>query len=86
MAHSARLAISTVLFSWLQYLMAITHLHSYDLSEGASDNAAGVVALFEAVNLLNIIGLRPKRNVRLIFRAAHELKQADGKPQCDDFH
>ena len=42
------------------------HIDSWDVGQGAMDDAAGVVITWEAVRLLKDLGLRPRRTLRFI--------------------
>jgi hypothetical protein len=42
------------------------HLDSWDLSQGAHDDGAGVVQSLEALRLLKESGFRPKRSIRVV--------------------
>ncbi|MEO5510573.1 MAG: M20/M25/M40 family metallo-hydrolase [Longimicrobiales bacterium] len=42
------------------------HVDSWDVGQGAMDDAGGVVAAWEAVRLMKRLGLRPKRTVRVV--------------------
>jgi len=42
------------------------HIDSWDVGQGAMDDAGGVVATWEAVKLLKRLGLRPRRTVRVV--------------------
>lgn len=42
------------------------HLDSWDLGKGAHDDGAGVCQALEAVRLMKVLGLRPKRTIRVI--------------------
>lgn len=42
------------------------HIDSWDVGQGAMDDAGGVVAAWEAVRLMKELGLRPKRTVRVV--------------------
>jgi carboxypeptidase Q len=42
------------------------HIDSWDVGQGAMDDAGGVVAAWEAVNLIKKLGLRPKRTLRVV--------------------
>jgi carboxypeptidase Q len=42
------------------------HIDSWDVGQGAMDDAGGVVAAWEAVNVLKKLGLRPKRTIRVV--------------------
>jgi hypothetical protein len=49
------------------------HFDSWHAATGATDNAAGVAALIEAMRILQASGLRPRRTVRLALWGAEEL-------------
>ena len=42
------------------------HIDSWDVGQGAMDDAGGVVAAWEAVRLMRKLGLRPRRTVRVV--------------------
>ena len=42
------------------------HLDSWDVGTGASDDGGGCVAAWEALRLMNTLGLRPRRTVRVV--------------------
>ncbi len=42
------------------------HLDSWDVGTGASDDAAGCIATWEAVRLMKALGIRPRRTIRLV--------------------
>jgi carboxypeptidase Q len=42
------------------------HSDSWDVGQGAMDDGGGVVAAWEAVRLLQVLGLRPRRTVRVV--------------------
>jgi carboxypeptidase Q len=42
------------------------HIDSWDVGTGAMDDAGGVVAAWEAVRLMKVLGLRPRRTVRVV--------------------
>lgn len=42
------------------------HIDSWDVGQGAMDDAGGVVAAWEAVRLMKELGLRPRRTVRVV--------------------
>ena len=66
------------------------HIDSWDVGQGAMDDAGGVVAAWEALRLMKSLGLRPRRTVRVVgwtdeessgrgglaYRAAHEADMA----------
>jgi carboxypeptidase Q len=48
------------------------HIDSWDVGQGAMDDAGGVVAAWEAVRLMKELGLRPRRTVRVVGWANEE--------------
>jgi carboxypeptidase Q len=42
------------------------HIDSWDVGQGAMDDGGGVVAAWEAVRLINKLGLRPRRTIRVV--------------------
>lgn len=42
------------------------HIDSWDVGQGAMDDASGSVAAWEAVRLMKVLGLRPRRTVRAV--------------------
>jgi hypothetical protein len=48
------------------------HIDSWDVSQGASDDAAGCVAIMEALRLLRASGLTPRRTVRVVLFTGEE--------------
>jgi carboxypeptidase Q len=42
------------------------HIDSWDVGQGAMDDAGGMVAAWEAVRLMKVLGLRPRRTVRVV--------------------
>ena len=48
------------------------HLDSWDLSEGATDNGAGVVVALEVLRALKASGLRPARTLRVVLFSGEE--------------
>jgi len=49
------------------------HTDSWDVGQGAMDDAGGVVAAWEAVRLMKELGLRPRRSVRVVGWTAEEV-------------
>ena len=49
------------------------HIDSWDVGQGVHDDLAGCVVTWEAVNLLNELGLRPRRTVRVVLWTAEEI-------------
>jgi carboxypeptidase Q len=49
-----------------EIVVVACHLDSWDAGTGASDDAAGCIATWEAVRLMKQAGLRPRRTVRVV--------------------
>ena len=58
------------------------HMDSWDVGPGASDDAAGCVAVMEAMRLLRASGLVPQRTIRAVLFTAEEYGLAGAK----DYH
>jgi carboxypeptidase Q len=52
------------------------HMDSWDVGQGASDDAAGCVAVMEALRLLRETGLVPRRTIRAVLFTAEEYELA----------
>ncbi|MDB4917476.1 MAG: peptidase family protein [Gemmatimonadetes bacterium] len=42
------------------------HIDSWDVGQGAMDDAGGVVAAWEAIRLMKTLGIRPRRTIRVV--------------------
>ena len=42
------------------------HIDSWDVGTGASDNAVGCIVTWEAARLMKVLGIRPRRTVRVV--------------------
>ena len=60
------------------------HLDSWDLGTGAIDDAAGVAVSMEAANLIQKLGLKPKRTIRVIAWMNEENGEAGSKQYAKD--
>lgn len=56
------------------------HIDSWDVGQGAMDDGGGAVAAWEAVRLMKVLGLRPRRTVRVVLWTNEEngLQGANG--------
>lgn len=59
------------------------HLDSWDVGQGAQDDGAGTVVAMEAVRLLQTLGLRPRRTIRLVLWTNEENGLRGGKAYRD---
>lgn len=55
-----------------EIVMLGAHLDSWPAANGATDNAAGVCAMMEAVRILKAIGIKPKRTIRIALWSGEE--------------
>ena len=49
------------------------HIDSWDVGQGAMDDAGGCVATWEALRLIKELGVRPKRTIRVVLWTAEEV-------------
>jgi carboxypeptidase Q len=49
------------------------HIDSWDVGQGAMDDAGGCVAAWEALRLIKALGVRPKRTIRVVLWTAEEI-------------
>ena len=49
-----------------EIILVSGHIDSWDVGQGAMDDAGGCVAAWEAVRLMHKLGLRPRRTVRVV--------------------
>ena len=59
------------------------HIDSWDVGQGAMDDAGGSVAAWEAVRLMHQLGLRPRRTVRVVLWTNEENGIDGGKAYRD---
>jgi len=59
------------------------HTDSWDVGQGAMDDAGGVVAAWEAVRLMKELGLRPRRTVRVVGWTAEEVGIHGGRAYAE---
>ena len=61
------------------------HIDSWDVGQGAMDDAGGSVAAWEAVRLMHRLGLRPRRTVRVVLWTNEENGVEGGKAYRDRY-
>ena len=61
------------------------HIDSWDVGQGAMDDAGGVVVAWEAVRLMKELGLRPRRTVRVVGWTSEE-NGGPGGPEYARMH
>ena len=59
------------------------HIDSWDVGQGVHDDLAGCVVTWEAVRLLQELGLRPRRTVRVVLWTAEEIGIFGGEAYRD---
>lgn len=59
------------------------HIDSWDVGQGAMDDAGGVVAAWEAIRLLKVLGLRPRRTIRVVGWTNEEFGLRGGRAYRD---
>jgi carboxypeptidase Q len=59
------------------------HSDSWDVGQGAMDDAGGVVAAWEAIRLMKVLGLRPRRTVRAVGWTAEEVGIFGGRAYAE---
>ena len=59
------------------------HIDSWDVGQGAMDDAGGSVAAWEAVRLMKALGLRPRRTVRVVLWTNEENGVEGGRAYRD---
>ncbi len=55
-----------------EYVMLGAHLDSWHMGGGATDNAAGSVVMMEAVRILQALGVKPRRTIRIALWSGEE--------------
>jgi hypothetical protein len=49
-----------------EYILVGGHLDSWDIGDGAHDDGAGVVQSMEVLRLMKVLGMKPKRSIRVV--------------------
>ena len=60
------------------------HIDSWDVGQGAHDDGGGCIAAWHAVNLIKILGLRPKRTLRVVLWTNEENGSRGNKNYRDE--
>lgn len=60
------------------------HIDSWDVGQGAMDDGGGCLAAWEALRILNELGLQPRRTIRVVFWTNEENGLRGGKSYRDD--
>jgi len=59
------------------------HIDSWDVGQGAMDDAGGVVAAWEAIRIIQELGLRPRRTIRAVGWTSEEQGRTGGRQYVD---
>lgn len=59
------------------------HIDSWDVGQGAMDDAGGCVAAWEALRVLKQLGLRPRRTIRVVLWTNEEIGLGGGRAYRD---
>ena len=61
------------------------HIDSWDVGQGAMDDGGGTVAAWEAVRLMHVLGMRPRRTVRVVLWTNEENGLRGGNADRDNY-
>jgi carboxypeptidase Q len=67
-----------------EYITVGGHLDSWDISEGAHDDAGGCVQAIEMIRIYRKLGIKPKRSVRAVMFMNEEISSTGGKAYADE--
>jgi carboxypeptidase Q len=67
-----------------EYITVGGHLDSWDITEGAHDDAGGCVQAIEMIRLFKKLGLKPKRSLRAVMFMNEEMSSTGGKTYAGD--
>jgi len=66
------------------------HIDSWDVGQGAMDDAGGVVAAWEAIRIMKELGLQPRRTIRAVGWTSEEQGRTGGREYVteheDEYH
>jgi len=66
-----------------EVVVAGGHLDSWDVGQGAQDDGSGIMATLEAAGLIQRLGLKPRRTIRVVFWVNEENGGAGGRAYRD---
>ncbi len=67
-----------------EYITVGGHLDSWDITEGAHDDAGGCVQAMEVIRIFKKLGINPKRSVRAVLFMNEEMSSTGGKAYADE--
>lgn len=67
-----------------QYITVGGHLDSWDISEGAHDDAGGCVQAIEMIRLFHKTGIKPRRTIRAVMFMNEEISSTGGRAYAEE--
>ena len=67
-----------------EYITVCGHLDSWDITEGAHDDAGGCVQAIEMIRLFKKLGIRPKRTIRAVMFMNEEMSGTGGRTYAEE--
>jgi len=67
-----------------EYITVGGHLDSWDITEGAHDDAGGCVQAIEMIRIFKKLGIEPKRSVRAVMFMNEEISGTGGRAYADE--
>jgi carboxypeptidase Q len=67
-----------------EYITVGGHLDSWDISEGAHDDAGGCVQAIETIRIYKKLGIKPKRTIRAVMFMNEEISSTGGSTYADE--
>lgn len=67
-----------------EYITVGGHLDSWDITEGAHDDAGGCIQAIEMIRIYRKLGIKPKRTVRAVMFMNEEMSSTGGKAYAEE--
>jgi carboxypeptidase Q len=67
-----------------EYITVGGHLDSWDITEGAHDDAGGCVQAIEMIRIYRKLGIKPKRTIRAVMFMNEEISTTGGKTYAEE--
>jgi hypothetical protein len=67
-----------------EYITVGGHLDSWDITEGAHDDAGGCIQAIEMIRIYRKLGIKPKRTVRAVMFMNEEMSSTGGRAYADE--
>ena len=68
----------------LEYITVGGHLDSWDITEGAHDDAGGCIQAIETIRIFKKLGIKPERTVRAVMFMNEEISGTGGRIYADE--